>query len=1003
MKYTNFIYSILLSVVIMCAFPVKAQNAQIVDPLTARYDQASELFQQARYAAAEDIFDEIAKGQSSVYSEIAEYYAALCAARLTHPDAIARLEKFVTVHPQNALANDANYEIGALYFNNKDFRKTLDAFQKVDMYELSSDKLMEYQFKSAYSYFKLDNLNKARELFVILKDRPNKYNVPATYYYGYIAYKQQQYETALLSFNKVSNDEVYGEMVSQYLVQIYAMQGNYENVIETSKKVLAAGDDKQNAEIIRLVADAYFHQSNYAEAIKNYKRYLATNPAKVSRLDYYGLALSYYRTNDYNQSIKFMQNVATGNDSLAQSAYYILGDSYIKTDQKRFAYNSFFAAQKIKADPKIQEDALLNYAKLAIDLSYNPYNEAVKAIQDFISAYPKSEKVDEFYGYLADLYMLTKNYQDALESIQQIKKRTPRIDAAQQRISYFRGVELFNEQNFTKAIDNFNTARDLNTDKAIAAASQYWAGECYYRMNKWDKAAKAFSDFQTMQGAARQPFYDAAAYHAGYCYFKLKSWSQAAASFRKYINSTDDNVKMKGDASLRIADCFFMIKDYSQAINFYKKAIDYRVTDADYATFQMAMAYGVTGDLQQKINLLSGFPGKFPRSAYSDDAVFETGTSYSLLNDDANAISYFQRVAKEYPQSTFVKKSLLKTGLIYFNQDKNSEALSVLQQVSLKYPGTPEAREALASIKSIYVELDDVDGFVEFTKKVPDADISRSEQDSLQYIVAENQYMSGDCDKAIASFGKYLARFPEGAFMVQANFYKAECENRSGYTDEALRSYGNVLDQGRTRYTATAAAKSAKIYFEKANYNNALDKYIQLEETAEMPNQTIDAVYGQMMCNYNLKKYALAIQAAQKLLAQPNITENLIAESHYTIGKSAYELGNKTLAYSEFEETVNHSFGEKGAEAKFYLAFIDFNDKNYDKAENECFALANDFGSSDYWVAKGYILLADVYTAKADYFQAKQTLQSIIDNYEGADLKQVAQDKLNAINAIEGK
>lgn len=1002
MKYKHFIYSILLLVVIVSYIPLNAQNAQFIDPLTARYDQASELFQQSRYATAQDIYDEIAKGQSSVYNEIAEYYAALCAARLTHPDAIARLEKFVTLHPQNALVNDAHYEIGAQYFNSKDFRKTLDAFKDVDMYELSSDKLMEYQFKSAYSYFKLDNLNKARELFVILKDRPNKYAVPATYYYGYIAYKQQQYETALQSFNKVSGDEVYGEMVSQYLVQIYSMQGNYDNVIETSKKVLARGDDKQNAEIIRLVADAYFHQSNYTEAIKNYKSYLATNPTNVSRLDYYGLALSYYRTNDYNQSIKYMQNVAAGNDSLAQNAYYILGDSYIKTDQKRFAYNSFFAAQKIKADPKIQEDALLNYAKLAIDLSYNPYNEAVKAIQDFINAYPKSERVDEFYGYLADIYMLTRNYQDALESIKLIKKRTPRIDAAQQRISYFRGVELFNEQNFVKAIENFNTARDLNTDKAIAAASQYWSGESYYRMNKWDKAANAFIDFQTMQGAARQPFYNAASYHAGYCYFKQKSWSQAAASFRKYINSADDNVKMKGDASLRIADCYFMIKDYAQAISFYKKAIDYRVTDVDYATFQMAMAYGVTGDLQQKINILSGYPGKFPRSAYSDDAMYETGTSYTLLNNDAEALKYFQRVVKEFPQSTYVKKSLLKTGLIYFNQDRNADALSVLQQVSLKYPGTPEAREALASIKSIYVEMDDVDGFVEFTKKVPDADISRSEQDSLQYIVAENQYMSGDCDKAIASFTKYLTRFPEGAFMVQAHFYKAECEYRSGNTNDALKSYGNVLEQGRTRYTATAAAKTAKIYFEKGNYENALEKYIQLEETADMPNQTMDAVYGQMQCNFNLKKSALSIQSAQKLLALPNITENWVAESHYVIGKSAFELGNKPLAYSEFEETVKHSFGDKGAEAKYHLALLDFNDKNYDKTETGIFALANDFGSSDYWVAKGYILLADVYTAKADYFQAKQTLQSIIDNYDGADLKQIAQDKLNAINAIEG-
>jgi hypothetical protein len=53
--------------------------------------------------------------------------------------------------------------------------------------------------------------------------------------------------------------------------------------------------------------------------------------------------------------------------------------------------------------------------------------------------------------------------------------------------------------------------------------------------------------------------------------------------------------------------------------------------------------------------------------------------------------------------------------------------------------------------------------------------------------------------------------------------------------------------------------------------------------------------------------------------------------------------------------------------------------------------------SYPYWVAKSFILLADNYVAKDDDFQAKLTLQNFIDKYEGADLKAIAQEKLNAI------
>jgi hypothetical protein len=57
--------------------------------------------------------------------------------------------------------------------------------------------------------------------------------------------------------------------------------------------------------------------------------------------------------------------------------------------------------------------------------------------------------------------------------------------------------------------------------------------------------------------------------------------------------------------------------------------------------------------------------------------------------------------------------------------------------------------------------------------------------------------------------------------------------------------------------------------------------------------------------------------------------------------------------------------------------------------------------SYDYWIAKSFILLSDVYVKTNNIAQAKATLQSIIENYDGADLLQVAHEKLNAISATE--
>ena len=440
-----------------------------------------------------------------------------------------------------------------------------------------------------------------------------------------------------------------------------------------------------------------------------------------------------------------------------------------------------------------------------------------------------------------------------------------------------------------------------------------------------------------------------------------------------------------------------MTKDYSDAVNYYQKADAMHVSDADYALYQEGISYGVQGDMENKISTLKNLLQIYSKSNYVDDALYEIGLTYSVINHDKDAMAYFQRVVKEFPNSPYVKKALLKTGLIYFNQNQDNEALTMLKRVAKDYPGTPESKEALGSVKSIYMEMNQVDEYVDFTKQVSKADVSHSEQDSLTYIAAENQYMNGNCDKAVDGFGKYITRYPEGSFILQANFYKAECDYKAQRYDLALSNYDFILKQQRSRFSSIAASRAAHINHLRNKYDVALESYIRLEETADQPGMLIDAVSGQMQCNFALKSYGLAIQSAQKLLALDKLPDNLIIEAHFTIARSAYSLTNTSLARKEFEETVMLAKNEMGAEAKFMLAQMEFDNAKYDESEKTIFALSENYASYDYWVAKGFLLLSDVYVKKGNTFQAKQTLQSIIDNYEGQDLVMIARDKLAAI------
>jgi TolA-binding protein len=108
-------------------------------------------------------------------------------------------------------------------------------------------------------------------------------------------------------------------------------------------------------------------------------------------------------------------------------------------------------------------------------------------------------------------------------------------------------------------------------------------------------------------------------------------------------------------------------------------------------------------------------------------------------------------------------------------------------------------------------------------------------------------------------------------------------------------------------------------------------------------------------------------------------------------------------AYKYFDILANDTKSVEGAESKYFKAQILYNQGKYDEAENEIMDFISKNTPHQYWLAKSFILLSDVYLAKDDMFQAKHTLKSIIDNYNNHDdgILEEAQKKIAKIEKKE--
>ena len=970
-----------------------------------KYRDARELFEKEKYGAAQKLFKEVIQiinDKKNVITADALFYSAVCGVELYNKDAEYELIKFISQYPENSKVNAAWLKLGCFQYNLLKYNLAIESFEKVDIYDLSHGELTEYYFKKGYSHFIKQENEKAKKCFAELKDGKSRFSSPANYYYAHILYTEKNYQGALLHFEKLTADENFGKIVPYYITQIYYLQGKYEELLKIAPELLKNSIPKRIPEIARLIGDSYYKTNHFTEAIPYLKLYMEKTTNKVEREDNYQLGFTYYKAGICDTAIKELSKVLFKDDSLAQNAQYHLGDCYVKLNQKKAARTAFYSAYKLDFDKIIKEDALFQYAKLCKELSYNPYNEAIDAFNKYIKEYPKSSRIDEANNYLVNIYLTTKNYKDALNSIENIKKKDTKTFEAYQRILYNRAVELYNEGKTENARELFVKAIENDYNDAIVSSSCFWIGESYYKLKDYENALKYFKKFQLLPGAFSLTEYNLSNYNMGYLYFNDKNYKDALIFFKKFdINIKNEGIKLTNDALLRTGDCYFINKEYGNAVEYYNKAIALNQPDIDYALYQKGLCLGAQGKFDEKINVLQLLLKNHKKSSYIAATYYEIANTYLILDNNEKALQYFESVNQNYPNSSFAKDAMLKTGMINYNLQRNELAIQILERVIEKYPGTNTAKDALVTMKNIYVSMDRVDDFIAKVKTYPSANVSNTEEDSITYIAAENRYMEGDCQKALTGFTNYLSKFPEGFFTVPAHFYKAECNFKAGIINEALSGYEYVLSTPKSKFSEKALLNSAEISFRLKQYEKALNYYTQLDTTAEYNNNIITARIGMMRCNYLLNKFDSTVSSSYILLNTPKISGEINDEAHLTISRAALAMDSITLAQSEYTLLLKSKNGEISSEANYQLAFIQFKSGNYQKAESIIYEYISNTPSSEFWLAKLLILWADIYVKQGNLVQAKATLQSIIDKYEGPELVKIAKDKYNEILLIE--
>lgn len=994
-------------VLIFCSFVLSASafaqaNFNVTDP-DIEFKKAKEFFIKEQYALAYPLLKELklqypesnASSYTTTYQDVSYYYLVTELA-LNQDVAEDEAKTFIASANNEARQQVMSYHLARYYFLKKNYNDAIVYYERAKYDNLSNEEIANAKFELAYSYFVNHNNEKAKPLFnEIHQLSGNKYYAAANYYYGLISFAEKNTAEALQSFKRIENDKEYRNVVPYYIAEIYYSQGNKEEALRYAETALGRGETEHKTELQLLAGQIYFEQKKFASALPYLEAYIKST-GKVSKEVMYELSYSYYDANRVEDAIAGFKELSNGTDSLAQNSMYLLGDLYLKTGQKENARNAFLFSSGNSSNRTQQEISKFNYAKLSYELGYQ--DVALTQMRRFTEQYPSSVYQNEAKEILVDLLANTNNFSEALNIYRSVAKPTASMQKVYPKILYGRGTELLTDQNLDAADELFaKVIADPNAGK-LSSLGSFWRGEIANRKGQYDASVNymnAYLQNPLTQGEANV---QTAKYVTGYSYLKKENYQQAINFLEPLAgNISPQSSALEQDAYIRTADSYFMLRNFTKANSMYETVLNRSLPQSDYALYQKAMIAGINTPAE-KIKLLTSLITQYPNSDLNPDANLEIGNTYMAQERFKDALPYLSKVIEG--TSSLRPKAYLQAGLAYFNLDNNTAALDNYQKLIASYPQSPEADQALDNMKAIYVEEGRPNEYVEVLRRAGKT-ISVSEADKLTYSAAELKYSNGDCGSAITAFTNYLTQYPEGAYAIQANYFRSECQVKTKDFKNAVAGYQYVVSKGG-KYAERAALQVAKIsYLELQDYNNAKLYFLKLREIATTNENQLEALRGLVRSYYQTKDFTEATNVSKELLTKKGLSTDDKSIANLVLGKSLQESNQCEQAITAFKAVSAINKSAWGAESRYETANCYLKMNNLTSAEKAAMEVIKVTGSYDYWVAKSYILLGDVYMAKKDFFNAKAMYQSVASNATIPEIKTEAQQKLEKAIAEE--
>ena len=736
------------------------------------------------------------------------------------------------------------------------------------------------------------------------------------------------------------------------------VRGDYKGALEDFQIVRNNSDYAKNIPVY--MADCYLHTGEPGKSLSLlnnqlplFSKHLSAIDAKYTDEIHRIRGEAYYDQKNYSKAVEALSQYIYNVENPRRTALYKLGQSYFNLQEYAKASNALSRSAGT-ANDEMAQNAWLN-AGICYVHSQNKKQAQIAFQQASEMTVDKKLQEEALYNYALTLHEgNTMGFGESVKVFEKFLNMFPNSQYTSSVSKHLAEV-YFSTKNYPAALESINKIK--NPSAEILQAKQ----KVLYNLGVQEFIAGNYRNSDSYTTQAISLGSNEAFYIKGESEYRQGKYNQAINNLKQYVSVTARNQSNYGQALYSLGYAYFKQKQYNQANNYFNNFIG--TTTASNNKTLKADALNRLADCLYTDRKYDDAYAIYERALETDKqmgdySLYQQAFIEGLRGNNEKKVELLNRMGGEYADSQYGADALYEQGRAYIQTGAKNQALQTFNQLITKYPHSQKARSAGNEIGLIYFE-------------------------------------SGMKDEALAAYNKVINDYPNTAEAQTALANLKDIYTDMGRVNEyaalAQKAGKGLSGEELDQMINDAAVRSMN----NGDYAKAYQYYNQLSQQTQSSERLADALEGSLRSAFSAKDYESTVNVATQIIRNGKSSPNLVAEALLYRAESYLALGNSPDGIKDLQNLSQDTKTIYGAQANVRLAQYAYDTFQYQAAEEILQKFIDSGTTHQYWLARAFILLSDVYMKTDRKVEAREYLLSLKSNYnENEEINQMIKERL---------